>query len=434
MIDLGTIRPGQTIRIPFSSFDKDDGSSITMTGYAVADLLIYKDGGTTERASTSGFTATTDFDAKTGKHLAVIDLADDTTADFFKAGSEYLVAIDAVTVDAVTTGGWIARFRIGYPDAILDTHIATLTDQTNFTLNEGPAENDALNSRLLILHDKASKVQVAHGIVEDYVGSTKAVVLAAAPTFTIAAGDNVSAFGLAPLQPTTTGRKLTIESDGMAHADLKEWLGVAMSALISGRVDSNAQVVGDKTGYRLSATGVDDILDEALSGHTTAGTAGEALNAILSATIGLAILEGLVDDLEARLTAGRAANLDNLDVVLSTRAIPGDAMSLSDGAITAPKIAAAALTAAKFAAGAVDANALAADAATEIAAAVKALVVESEGSYTLGQVLSIVLAVLAGVTSSGGATLKTPNGVASRVAATLNASQERTAMTLTPST
>jgi hypothetical protein len=145
MIDLGTVQPGTTIRIPFASFDKDDGSSITMTNYAVGDILIYKDGSTTERASTTGFTATTDFDGKTGKHLAIIDLADNTTAGFFSAGSEYVVAIDAVTVDAVTTGGWIARFRIGYVGAILDTTIATLASQTSFTLTAGPAEDDALN-------------------------------------------------------------------------------------------------------------------------------------------------------------------------------------------------------------------------------------------------------------------------------------------------
>lgn len=105
MIDLGTVNPGQTIRIPISTFDKDDGSSITMTNYATSDILVYKDGSTTERGSTSGYTATVDFDAKTGKHFAIIDLADNTTADFFQAGSEYHVALDQVTVDTVTTGG-----------------------------------------------------------------------------------------------------------------------------------------------------------------------------------------------------------------------------------------------------------------------------------------------------------------------------------------
>jgi len=60
-------------------------------------------------------------------------------------------------------------------------------------------------------------------------------------------------------------------------------------------------------------------------------------------------------------------------------------------------------------------------------------IIESAGSYTVQQALSICLSVLAGVTSAGGATLKTPDGVSTRVAATLNASNERTAMTLTPS-
>jgi hypothetical protein len=81
----------------------------------------------------------------------------------------------------------------------------------------------------------------------------------------------------------------------------------------------------------------------------------------------------------------------------------------------------------------VNAAGLATDAVTEIVNAIKAAVVETEGSYTIQQVLSIVLAVCAGITASGGASLKTPNGVAVRVAATINTSSERTAMTLTPS-
>ncbi|HXG17182.1 MAG TPA: hypothetical protein VNK50_13100 [Calidithermus sp.] len=60
-------------------------------------------------------------------------------------------------------------------------------------------------------------------------------------------------------------------------------------------------------------------------------------------------------------------------------------------------------------------------------------VVESEGNYTAQQVLSILFAVLAGVTASGGTVIKTPNGAATRVSATIDASANRLAMTLTPS-
>lgn len=219
MLDLGVVRPGQTIIIPFSTFDKDDGSSITMTNFAAADILVYKDGSTTERASTAGFTATTDFDGKTGKHVIVIDLADDTTADFWACGSEYLVAIDAVTVDAVTTGGWVARFRIGYRAAVINTTIATLASQTSFTLTAGPAEDDALNGMWCLIHDKASAVQCGWALILDYTGSTKTVTLVAGTTFTVAAKDNISIMFPAPLQPTVLGRTLDVSSTGEAGMD-----------------------------------------------------------------------------------------------------------------------------------------------------------------------------------------------------------------------
>lgn len=90
---------------------------------------------------------------------------------------------------------------------------------------------------------------------------------------------------------------------------------------------------------------------------------------------------------------------------------------------------AAVITAAKFAAGALDSNALNADAVTDI----WAKVVESQGSYTAQQAMSVILSALAGVTSSGGAVLESPDGVATRISATIDGSNNRTAMTLTPS-
>lgn len=224
MIDLGHVKPGRTLRIPFSSFDKDDGSSVTMTNYAVADILIYKDGSTTERASTNGFTATTDFDSKTGKHLCIIDLSDNTTADFFGSGGEYLVAIDAVTIDGVTTGGWIARFVIGYENAILNTTLATLSSQTSFTLANGPADDNALKGCWAIIHQAASAVQWSIVAITGYTGSTKTVTLAAGATFTAAAKDNFHVMGPMPLQPTTgaitpAGRTLVVDSAGLADAN-----------------------------------------------------------------------------------------------------------------------------------------------------------------------------------------------------------------------
>ncbi len=96
--------------------------------------------------------------------------------------------------------------------------------------------------------------------------------------------------------PATSGRSFTVETDGMVHGDLKEWLGVAPLALVAQRVNSSVGAMaaavltaaaiasnaftavkfaasalngkGDwnigKTGYSLAATGLDAIASTAL--------------------------------------------------------------------------------------------------------------------------------------------------------------------------
>ncbi len=287
--NLGTRQPGSTVYLYFDTFDGGDGSSITLTGLALADVIVIKDGSVTQRASTSGFslldTDGIDFDSRTGLHGLSIDTSDDTTADFWKAGSHYAVAVDDVTVDGQTVRFWLAEFRLGYEGAMLDTHIATLSSQTTFTLAAGPADDDALNGCRLIVHDKASGVQLALGVIEDYTGSTRTVALATDPSvFTMAAGDNVSVFAPA-LVPTVPGRTLAIESDGHAHADVKQWLSSAPNALQSGRVDTYlgalAANVITAASIAANAIGASQIASGAL---TAAKFAAGAFDAVWSVT------------------------------------------------------------------------------------------------------------------------------------------------------
>jgi hypothetical protein len=89
------------------------------------------------------------------------------------------------------------------------------------------------------------------------------------------------------LRPTTAGRKLTVESDGMGHADLKEWLGVAPLALVSQRVSVDATAIsGDSTAA--------DNLESACDNYSaTRGLSGTALPAVASgSTGGLATQDG----------------------------------------------------------------------------------------------------------------------------------------------
>ena len=222
MNELGTVRPGSTIYFPFATY-ATTGGSITMTGLAVTDIEVYKDGGTTQRASDNGYalldTDGIDFDGVTGAHGFSIDLADNSTAGFWAAGSKYFVFVSTITVDSQTVTFLAGTFQIGYPSALLNTTIATLASQTSFTLTVGPAEDDALNGMWCVIHDVASAVQLGYALISDYTGSTKTVTLAAGTTFTAAATDNIAIMGLTPLQPTVLGRSLDVSTGGEAGVD-----------------------------------------------------------------------------------------------------------------------------------------------------------------------------------------------------------------------
>lgn len=266
MIYLSRQRPGSTLYIPFESFASSTGAPITISGFAVGDIKVWKDGSTTERASTSGYTLLDtdgiDFDGITGLHGFSIDLSDNSTANFWQCGARYIVGVSTITVDGQTMSFYAALFRIGYEASMLDTFIATLSSQTSFTLNTGPVEDNALTGCLVVLHNVASAVQQSTALISAYTGATKTVTLAAAPTFTIAAQDNISVF-LPALQPTVAGARTVVQT-GDAFVRLGAPVGTNISVdiagiqsdtdnmqtrlptvLVGGRMDSNMSAINN---------------------------------------------------------------------------------------------------------------------------------------------------------------------------------------------
>lgn len=370
--------------MPFQTYDSNDPqASVTITGLATTDIEIYKDGSVTQRASDSGYalldTDGIDFDTTTGIHGVSINLADNTTAGFYAAGSQYWVVIASITVDAATINFIPVTFRIGYPDAIINTTIATLSTQTSFTLTSGPAEDDALNGMWCIIHDVASAAQLGHAIISDYTGSTKTVTLAAGTTFTAAATDNISIMGMAPLQPTTAGATLDVTATGAAgidwgnvenastavdlsgtdiqlcdtittytgntvqtgdaYARLGPPVGASVSADIA-TVDANVDAVLDDTGTSgvlLAATAtsaqlVDDVWDEDIvAAHTTADTAGRALR-ISGLILAETTLTGAPSTTTMQLTAGSATDdyYNDLQLVFIDGNCAGQARIITD--------------------------------------------------------------------------------------------------------
>lgn len=362
MINFGMVPPGATLYIPFESFASSTGAPITISNFAVGDIKVYKDGGTTERASTSGFTLLDtdgiDFDGITGIQGFSIDLSDNTTADFWAAGSRYFVVVSTITVDSQTMSFIAATFRIGYDAAFLNTTIATLSSQTSFTLTTGPAEDDALNGMWAQIHDAASAVQKAWVLIDDYTGSTKTVTLAAGATFTVAAKDNISVMFPAPLQPTTTGRKLDVSTGGEAGVD---WANVGSptttlnlsgttvktatdvetdtqdiqsrlpAALVSGRIDASvgAMAANTLTASALATDAVDEIWEYATSNIGTAGGIGKLITDNLDTTISsrassvsLGTAQADLDDIQTRLPAALiGGRMDAITSAMSTAAL-----------------------------------------------------------------------------------------------------------------
>jgi len=106
---LGDFPEDATVYIPFNTFSSNDPqASVTITNLADADIMVHKDGGTTQIA-TDGATIAIDYDTITGNHLITIDTS--VHADY-STGSDYMVRIEGTTVDAGTINAWIGSFSI----------------------------------------------------------------------------------------------------------------------------------------------------------------------------------------------------------------------------------------------------------------------------------------------------------------------------------
>lgn len=225
---------------------------------------------------------------------------------------------------------------------------------------------------------------------------------------------------------TYTGNTL---QTGDSFARLGAPAGASVSADVAAADDATLAAIAALN--NLSAAQVNAEVDTALADVGVTTTVTGRIDAAISTRLATASytapdntsIADILTDTGTMLPATLATIAAYIDTEVAAIKAKTDALPASPAAVG---------SAMTLATDAVSAAALATDAVNEITAAIKALVVESEGNYTVGEVLSLVLAACAGVTDDSGATLKTPNGNATRITATI-ASNERTAMTLTPS-
>src|SRR3990167_4304393 len=116
MISWGSVPVNSVLPFFFDSFDGGTGASITMTGIALGDILVYKGTSMTQRSSTAGIvlldTDGIDVDLTTGIHGFSIDTSDNTDAGFYAVGSFFTVVVASVTIDAQTVHFVAGTFRL----------------------------------------------------------------------------------------------------------------------------------------------------------------------------------------------------------------------------------------------------------------------------------------------------------------------------------
>jgi hypothetical protein len=302
---------GSILRIPFGTYDSN-GASVTMTGFTVEDIRIYKDGALLERGPDAGYTAFTDFDGLTGIHVLEIDTnEDDSPAGFWTVGSEFMVIITSVTVNSQTVRYPAAWFRLvaaetiaGYPpvDVVYANGISAPTSSGRF------------------------EVDVTH--IDGVAVSTSTAQL----------GVNV------------------VNAGGTAWASGSLTSGVFASGAITATAIAADAIGASELAADAVAEIADAVWDEDATAHQTQGTFGQAIGDPVADTN--TIFKATVTD-----ATGVTVGTDTATMLASGNPV-------SSGGITTASFAAGAIDAAAIAANAIGASELAADAATEIATAV----------------------------------------------------------------
>jgi hypothetical protein len=113
---LTAAAPGDTLYFNFASYN-DSGDSEALTGLAVTDIEVFKNGNATTRATDSGYSLISDtgmLGDRAGLYRFSVQLfntADDT--GHYESGAWYQVAVDSVGIDGKTVRLWLGSFEIG---------------------------------------------------------------------------------------------------------------------------------------------------------------------------------------------------------------------------------------------------------------------------------------------------------------------------------
>ncbi len=377
MINFGPVPLGAVLPVFFASYAGSTGASVTLTGLAVTDVEIYKGTSMTQRASDAGYTLLDtdgiDVDGTTGIHAFSIDTGDNTDSGFFAAGSFYTVIVSAVTVDSQTVNFIAATFRIVPAES--SAGVAKV-DVTHFggtagTFSSGRPEVNTTHIAgtawasttlfTLASHDPGATIGTSTLTQAQVTGGAYALNSASFSfnaaldlTTTQKASVNTeadTALSDVGLTSTITGRIDVATSTRLASASYTAPLDAAATRSAVGLASANLDT--QLGALPTAAENADAVWDEALSGHLSAGSTGEALNAAGAAG------DPWTTSLPGAYSSGQAGHIIGtyLDAAISTR--------LATSGYTAPLSASGTRTALGLASADLDAQLAALPTATE---------------------------------------------------------------------
>lgn len=291
---------GDVLPIMFHTFAGATGASITITGLAVTDIEVYKDGSATQRASDAGYalldTDGIDLDGITGIHGFSIDTGDNTDAGFYTVGAWFHVVVSAITVDGQTVSFVAAAFRLmaaegvaGVPDVNV-THVG----DTAQTAGDIIGDTNDIQSRL--------PAALVSGRMDASVGAMAANTLTASALASDAVTEIQSGLATSSALATVDGKVDVIDATadailvdtseiGIAGAGLTALASAANLATVAGYLDTeiaSIKAVTDKLDTMLENSSDGWIWTVAALQQAPAGGGGGLDAAGIRAAIGLA--------------------------------------------------------------------------------------------------------------------------------------------------
>lgn len=305
---LGDINTSDIIDTKFTTVAASTGAPTTLSGTPA--ISVYKDNSTTQ--STSGVTLSVDFDSVTGLNNVRIDTSSD--GSFYAAGSNFQIVITTGTVGGTSAVGYVVgEFSIQKRAALRPTTAGRTLDVS--AGGEAGVDWANVGSPTTTLNLSGTTVKTATDVETD-----TADIQSRLPAALVSG--RMSSDVIAISGDTTAADNAEAFFDGTGYAGTNNVIPTVSSvtAIATGGITA-ASIAADAIGAsELAADAVaeiaDAVWDEVLSGHLTASTTGNALNAAGAAG------DPWTTALPGAYGSGTAGKIigDNINATISSRA------------------------------------------------------------------------------------------------------------------